>query len=312
MKSHRATKARTLGGIAAVGLIAAGGLALSSPGFAQRDSDVGEVVVEAMERDGALITPTEEAAIRAKCGETATGEHGISLRGRDGALVCENGKVIDDPEARAIVSRVTERARTRVETVMNDPAVVAAIDGEATRAAEKAVAAIDEAQIAAAVAEAEAAVEAVDMSAVDQAVAEAQASIAAVDFDRIAAIGPTLAAAMADMPHAQFSAEDRAEIQAAMAEARAEMAEAHIDRAEIARAMEEARIEIREAHRERHDALREAQRERAHALRDAQREREHALRDAQRERQRALREAQRAREQAQKAIEKAEEERERH
>ncbi len=300
MKSHRATRARTLGGFAAVALIAAGGLALSSPGFAQRDDDVGEVVIEAMERDGDLITPAEEATLREKCGESSQGEYGISLRGRDGALVCENGTVVDDPEARAIVSRVTERARTRVETVMNDPEVIAAIDGEAVAAAEAAVAAIDEAEIASAVAEAEAAVESVDMSAVHEAVAEAQASLAAIDVDRIAAIGPAMASVVIDMPHVQLSAADRAEIEASIAEARAEMAAVHIDRAEIARSLEEARVDLREAHQERREALREAHRERQEALRDAQRERQHALREADRERKRALHEVEKWREKSER------------
>src|SRR3546814_892621 len=184
MKSHRASRARTLGGVTAVAILATGGLALSSPGFAQRDDDLGEVVVEAMERDGALITAAEEATIREKCGDTSDGQ-GISLRGRDGALVCENGKVVDDPEARAIVSRVTERARTRVETVMNDPEVVAAMNGEAVAAAEAAVAAIDEAEIASAVAEAEAAVEAIDMRDVHEAMAEAEARLSAEDMAKV-------------------------------------------------------------------------------------------------------------------------------
>ncbi|PWG01461.1 M56 family metallopeptidase [Sphingosinicella humi] len=302
MKSHRATRARTLGGVAAVGILAAGGLALSSPGFAQRDDDVGEVVVQAMERDGALITPAEEAAIREKCGEAATGSHGISLRGRDGALVCENGKVVDDPEARAIVGRVTERARTRVETVMNDPAVVAAIDGEATRAAEAAVAAIDEAEIARAVAEAETAVRAVDLGHVHGALAEARAGLAAIDIDKIraAAMAPAMASVAVDVPHVQLSAADRAEIEASIAEARAEIASAQIDRAEIARSLAEARNELREAHRERQEALREAHRERQDALLEAQRERRQALREAEHERRRALHEAETWREKSER------------
>src|SRR3546814_6593066 len=110
MKCHRASRARTLGGVTAGAILATGGLALSSPGFAQRDDDLGEVVVEAMERDGALITEAEEATIREKCGDTSDGQ-GISLRGSAGELVCENGKVVDDPEARAI-----DRKRRRLNS----------------------------------------------------------------------------------------------------------------------------------------------------------------------------------------------------
>src|SRR3546814_1560585 len=73
----------------------------------------------------------------------------------------------------------------RVETVMNDPEVVAAMNGEAVAAAEAAVAAIDEAEIASAVAEAEAAVEAIDMRDVHEAMAEAEASLAAIDMDKV-------------------------------------------------------------------------------------------------------------------------------
>ena len=313
MKTHRASRARTLGGVAALGILATAGLALSSPGFAQRDSDVGEVVVEAMKKDGKLITPQEEAFIREKCGASASDGQGMSLRGRDGVLVCDNGKVVDDPEARAIVGRVTERARQRVETVMNDPKVMAAIDGKAEAAAEAALARVDEAAIAKAVAEAETQVDSIDLSHVDEAVAHATAALASIDMDkiRIASLSAPMAAVAVDMPYVQLSAEERAEIREAIAEARAEMAAVHIDRAEIARTMEEARAEVREARRERSEALKEAQRAREQAQRareQGQREREQAQREreqAQSERAQALREAEMARREAERERQQA-------
>ena len=60
MKNHRATKARTAGGAAALAILVTGGLALSSPGFAQRD-EVGEVVVAAVEVRKAMASARAQA-----------------------------------------------------------------------------------------------------------------------------------------------------------------------------------------------------------------------------------------------------------
>lgn len=292
MKQHRGSWLRTAGGAAALTAIGVAGLALSTPGFAQRDGNVGEVVTQALAKEGKIITPAEEARIREKCGDTASGRQGISLHSHDGVLVCDNGKVVNDPETRAIVGRITDRANRKVKAVMNDPKVVAAIDGEATRAAEAALGKIDEADIADAMAKARTHIDAVDMSDAREAMARAKASLAAIDLDKIAAIS---------MPavRVRLSAEDRADIEKSIAEARAQMAAVHIDRAEIDRAMEEARADLREAEQERREALREAQRERAEAIREAQRERAQALREAEMERRQALREAEEARREAQ-------------
>src|SRR3546814_8713043 len=99
---------------------------------------------------------------------------------------------------------------------------------------------------------------------VHEAMAEAEASLAAIDMDKVrfAAMSAPMASVVVDMPHVRLSAEDRAEIKASIAEARAEMAAVHIDRAEIARSLAEARADLREANLDRQAALREAHRER--------------------------------------------------
>ena len=306
MKNHRATKARTAGGAAALAILAAGGLALSSPGFAQRD-EVGEVVVAAVEKDGPMITAAEQATIREKCGEGAPAQGGIALRGRDGVLLCDNGNAVDDPDVRAIVATVTERARTRVASAMAQPEVVAAIEGRAAERAQAAARSIDTAKVREAVARARAEVR-VDMAEVRKAMAsaraQAHASIAAIDVDSIRADAARAAqaSARAHVAHRAFTAEHRAEVEAALAEARADMEYARIDHEEIARSVREsqraAREALREADLDRREALREAareveeaHRERDRALREAEIERQHALRDADRERRRALEEA---------------------
>src|SRR3546814_5715510 len=83
---------------------------------------------------------------------------------------------------------------------------------------------------------------------VHEAMAEAEASLAAIDMDKVrfAAMSAPMASVVVDMPHVRLSAEDRAEIKASIAEARAEMAAVHIDRAEIARSLAEARARSEE------------------------------------------------------------------
>lgn len=83
-----------------------------------------------------MITDAERATIRAKCGG---GEGGDSITSRDGILICKNGRRIDDPEVRAIVTRVGDRAAAHVASVMAKPEVRQALSGEALRAARAAL-----------------------------------------------------------------------------------------------------------------------------------------------------------------------------
>src|SRR3546814_13977679 len=111
---------------------------------------------------------------------------------------------------------------------------------------------------------------------VHEAMAEAEASLAAIDMDKVrfAAMSAPMASVVVDMPHVRLSAEDRAEIKASIAEARAEMAAVHIDRAEIVRSLAEARADLPTATLDRQEALRDAHRERREALREPPRARQ--------------------------------------
>jgi len=124
--------------VAASGLaLAVAAMGLASPSLAKPDHNgVGRVVAEAIEREGPMITDAERATIRAKCGG---GEEGDSITSRDGVLICKNGRRVDDPEVRAIVARVGDRAAAHVASVMARPQVRQALSGEALRAARAAL-----------------------------------------------------------------------------------------------------------------------------------------------------------------------------
>lgn len=103
-----------------------------------REDSVSAAVRKAGEKREPIITASDRALIARKCGYASPeAEHNTNFS--KGALVCEDGRRVEDAETRALAARVSKRAREYVEAVMRDPAVRRAIDGTATRAAREAL-----------------------------------------------------------------------------------------------------------------------------------------------------------------------------
>jgi hypothetical protein len=125
-------KLRSFAGIVVIAGVMAAGIGAASPGIAQRDGGerLGRSIAAAIEADGPIVTDAEKALIRERCGYAEGEWDGRSLMSRGGELVCGNGRRVDDPEVRAAVERIGERARARVDAVMNRPEVRRALSGE--------------------------------------------------------------------------------------------------------------------------------------------------------------------------------------
>lgn len=119
------------GGLAIGAGFAAGAAFAGSGSPRSAASDPGAAVERALEAEGPIVTAAEEAMIAAKCGASRGSRTGTSLRVEDnGVLICGNGRRIDDPEVRALASRLERRAHARVAAVMASPDVKAALSGE--------------------------------------------------------------------------------------------------------------------------------------------------------------------------------------
>jgi beta-lactamase regulating signal transducer with metallopeptidase domain len=110
MKKHRASWTRTAGGAAALSLVAAAGLALATPGFAQQEPTAPAEVLMNRKGQNPIIAREDVERLREKC---ASGEE------RGGAIVCSSAET-RDPEVRAIVEKTRKRVKERVAHVTLD------------------------------------------------------------------------------------------------------------------------------------------------------------------------------------------------
>ena len=105
-----------------------------------RDPDRIGAAVSAAMRDGEpIVTDSDNAMIRAKCGYTAEEARRRNVSFNDGALKCGNGRVVKDAQTEEMSRRISARATAKVKAVMARPDVRAAINGEATARAREAV-----------------------------------------------------------------------------------------------------------------------------------------------------------------------------
>jgi hypothetical protein len=213
LKEHRATRARTLGGAAAVGVLLAGGLALSSPGFAREEAPraiVRPIILKAAANQAPIITDQEIDTLVEKCA-SAQGERDVRKRG---VIVCDNGKAVDDPEVRRIVGKALDRAKVQVRA-----AELTAEQAEKIAEATEHAARIEPVEMERHMKHAREALEA------------ARVTLASADFrkTRMVAMEAALAGARVSVARARLSPEQFAEIEAALAEARADMDEDFAD-----------------------------------------------------------------------------------
>lgn len=208
LKEHRATRARTLGGAAAVAALLAGGLALASPGFAREETPratIRPIVLKAAAHQAPIITDEEIETLVEKCA-SAQGERDARKRG---VIVCDNGRAVDDPEVRRIVDKALDRAKVQV------------------RAAELTA---EQADRIAEAAERAARIEPQDMERhmkhAREALEAARVTLASTEFKktRLVAMEAALAGARATVvARSALTREQIADIEAALAEARAEI-----------------------------------------------------------------------------------------
>lgn len=217
MKQHRSSRARTLGGGAALAALAGGGLLVASPGIAQREPDA-EVIVAPPAQP--IISKADMAVLAERC----TGLPRGSFNGSGVQCSEEDAK---DPQVRRILDTTRDRADAyaRRAVAQAERAVQAAVHAETQATA--AIAAAD------AAAPTEAIAEIVEARA--EAARERAEAIAEARQDRIEAVADARAAI----------AEARAEAAAAREEARAEAREAQ---AEARASIREAQLATRQVH----------------------------------------------------------------
>jgi beta-lactamase regulating signal transducer with metallopeptidase domain len=252
MKQHRAGWARTLGGAASLAVLAAAGLAVGTPSFAQREAGERSLVAANNHRDP-IISKADIERLRAKCGGDESGT----------SVICSKEEA-RDPEVQAIMKRTNERVHAHVK--------------EATRH-------IDAARISARVEQATAGIAAARAEAAAEAVAERMER-----FDR-SEVDERIEEAMERTRerHAEYEGEHRLHVREAIEGARRQLALIDVDairRSALASA--QAAIQVSQHALSRREQA-ELRREMAQMRVEISREVAAGLRDAQRELDRELR-----------------------
>lgn len=111
----------------------------AAPLAGQNPDRIGAAVSAAMRDGDPIVTDSDNAMIRAKCGYTADEARQRDVSFNDGALQCSNGRVVKDAQTEEMSRRISARASAKVNAVMARPEVRAAISGEATARAREAV-----------------------------------------------------------------------------------------------------------------------------------------------------------------------------
>lgn len=170
-----------LGAALAVAGLALGGASAAEP----RAPSASEVVRDALTAQGPVITDEERALIRAKCGDE---EGPISLSSHEGVVICHDGSEVDDPELRAVMTRILARANDHVRNALGRRQVADAISGEAVERARVELAELGRLDSLKTRADVQAALDAarVELAGLDlsEALASAQAALADVDIAR--------------------------------------------------------------------------------------------------------------------------------
>ena len=288
MKQHRASWGRTLGGVASVAMLGFAGLALATPVLAQDErGEHGQIVVE-RGRGDSIISNTDIARLREKCGQDEDS-------GR-GSVVCSDEEA-RDPEVRAIMDRTMKRVERHVEKVTRRAVDAAKIEARVAKAAAAIAQADHERHAARAHAKVQQARDQmvrfdtdVHREHVRQSLERARRQLAHLDSgNHEAQIRHALEIAHRQVASIDVEAITRDALQSA--EAGVRVRRVRLSPEELA----EVRREIAEARREADEERREALREAAEARRESGEERREALREAAEARREALREAAEAR-----------------
>lgn len=121
-------------------------LALGAPpaqAAADGEQDLSALINRELRSGGSWFTPAEQRVIEAKCGYKPGEWDGFEANLSRGTFTCANGRVVDDPEMRAVLRAAEPRIKARVETVMARADVKAAISRVASAAAAEAMRELD-------------------------------------------------------------------------------------------------------------------------------------------------------------------------
>ncbi|HEV2747374.1 MAG TPA: hypothetical protein VGW34_08780 [Allosphingosinicella sp.] len=219
MTGERKWQYGSLGAIVVIAAVLAAAAAAGGGAAQARQGAASAAIERGIDREGQVVTPQEQAMIRARCGD----RDGSSFHLSDGMLVCANGRRVDDPEMQALGERIADRAEARVEAAMSRPDVVAALDGEATARMGERMRRFD----------------AVERPRIEAALRRAEARIGRIDGAAIdARVQAALAAARVELAGSRLTAREMARMRADLARARAELN--RIDAGEIRRKVREA------------------------------------------------------------------------
>jgi hypothetical protein len=106
---------------------------------ADGEEELSTLINRELRSGGSWFTPAERAVIVRKCGYAPGEWDGFEANLSDGAFTCRNGRVVDDPEVRAVLKAAAPRIEARVEAVMARADVAAAISRVAQAAADQAM-----------------------------------------------------------------------------------------------------------------------------------------------------------------------------
>jgi len=125
MKTHRASKSRSLSGAIALSLLILSGLGLSAPGFAQEQDKektvVQDVIIKRVGKDGKGVTFNGKSLdeLMAKCAagrkeesDVTSGEGKEKFRTR--VIICSDDKTVDTAENREKLAKALDQARDRI------------------------------------------------------------------------------------------------------------------------------------------------------------------------------------------------------
>src|SRR4051812_46603934 len=104
---------------------------------------LGAMVSAAIRSGGPFFDAADRAVVERECGYNPGSWDGVEMSMTGDTFRCTNGRLLVDPEVRAIVPRAEPLIEKRVQAVMARPEIAAEIDRIADEAASRALAALD-------------------------------------------------------------------------------------------------------------------------------------------------------------------------
>jgi hypothetical protein len=108
-----------------------------------KEDELSTLIDHRLRSGGSWFAPAERAVIERKCGYAPGEWDGFEANLSRGTFVCRDGRVVDDPEVRAVLRAAAPRIEARVAAVMARADVAAAIARVAEGAAAEAMRELD-------------------------------------------------------------------------------------------------------------------------------------------------------------------------